>query len=387
MPSSFRGVNHNIYSLATWEAGNPNRGWNYLRSAHGLIDYFFGKGMRFLRIMFTWEWLQPAFRSTIPQPGVFRAYWDDFNDTVGYATSLGMTVLIEHYGYSSRFFPGGGGTTTPSWKGVAAGDGVKYTNQIGGPDVTTADFADLWSQLAAHFRTNPRVCFGMCNEPHHLSTARWFGTAQAVISAIRAARATQPIFVPGNDFSSWDWDSAHTDTDVPQRSSAFGWENANGLGAPLADPSNNLVASPHIYLDDAGGGSFDILPARGGTQVNALVDRIKVVVDWARGYNAAHPGNEVRVHLSEIGFYGDDTLGRGGNYSKATAEQVWARFLKYLGANADVLLGFAWWGAADVPWWADVGTTHFSVSPTSAGPPHAGDTVNMTFLEAAGSFA
>lgn len=387
---ALRGVNHNIYSQSTWTtSGNqPIANTNYRQSHHGLIDYFKNKGMSVIRLMFTWEWLQDTLSATIPDSGnaARLAYWNAFVDTVNYATSQGLYVIIEHYGYATNFWTGGGGDTVPAWKGVGSGNSLSYTNQIGGGTVTNAHFANLYSQLATFFLSNKRVFFGMTNEPHHISTMQWFATAQAVITAIRATGSKAWIFGPGGGFSTWQWTTSSYDTAGTQRSNAYGWENANGVGSPLSDPLNRLVATPHIYVDDAGGSTYNINAVGAGAQADAIVDRLKVVVDWARSFNAAHPTNQIHVFLGEIGYRaGATNAGLGGNYSAATATSTWANFDTYLDANADILMGFTWWAASDVGWWTDVGLTHFSVSPTTSGTPHTGDTINMDLIE--GSFA
>jgi endoglucanase len=375
---AWRGVNHNIYSQSTWaRAGQPNER-NYKKSDHRTIDYFAKKGMNHIRLMFTMEWFQDTLSAIIPDTSnaARLAYWDAFVDTVNYATSLGMYVMIEHYGWSTI-----AGDTRPMWK----------THFLGDATFTNEHFANLYKQLATHFSGNNLVGFGMLNQPNNMSTMAWFRAAQVVITAIRDTGSTAWIFVPGNGFSSWQWTSDFYDTASTKRSSAYGWENANGLRKPLSDPLNKLIAAPHIYMDDAGGTTFNIInPVRGGTQENALVDRISVVVDWAKGFNTAYPTTPIKVYLGEIGYYaGTTNTGLGGNYTATTAQTCWNNFITYLDKNADVLVGFAWWAASEICWWHDVGLTHFSVTPTntltlSFTPDrvvYSGDTINMNMIE------
>ena len=367
---AWRGVNHNIYSQSTWAAGQPNAGPNYIQSDHRTLDYFASKGMNHIRLMFTMEWFQDTLSAIIPDTGnaARLAYWNAFVDTVNYATSLGMYVMIEHYGWSTI-----AGNTRPMWKNYL----------VGGATFTNAHFANLYTQLATYFSGNDLVGFGMLNEPNNMSTMTWFSAAQAVITAIRHTGSTAWIFVPGNGYSSWQWTSDFYDTASPKRSSAYGWENANGLGKPLSDPRNKLIAAPHIYLDDAGGSSYKINAVDGGTQANALVDRISVVVDWAKGFNTAHPTTPIKVYLGEIGYYAGATNNAGfdGNYTATTAQTCWNNFITYLDANADVLVGFAWWAASDIGWWGDIGKARFSVTPTTSGTVYSGDTINMNMIE------
>lgn len=377
-------MNHNIYSQSTWTSGNPAVGTNYVATDTRTIDYYKTSGATHIRMMFSWEWLQPTLLASIPGTGVFLTYWNNFVSTVNYATGKGMTVFIEHFGNASNFWPDTSENTTPSWKGVGSANGASYTNQIGGASVTNAHFSDLWSQLATFFKGNPLVIFGMCNEPHDISTMQWFGTAQAVITAIRATGATNWIFVPGNGYATWDWNNSGVDNAGTPRSNQYGFENAGGVGVPINDPLHKTAVQIHAYLDDAGGSSLAINPVGAGTQANALVDRVSPAVNWARTYNAAHPGHNVKVYLGEIGFYAITTnAGLGGNYTLAQAQTMWANFLTYLNANADILIGFSWWGSSEIGWWGDPSTTHFAVTPTTVGTPYTGDTVNMTLLKTA----
>jgi endoglucanase len=325
-------------------------------------------GLCAFSLMFTMEWFQDTLSATIPDTDAARlAYWHAFVDTVNYATSLGMYVMIEHYGFDRSIRD-----TRPMWKTHFLGD-------LGDATFTNEHFANLYEQLARHFSGNDLVGFGMLNEPNHMSTMDWFKAAQAVITAIRNTGSTAWIFVPGNGFSSWQWTSDFYDTASTKRSSAYGWENANGLGSPLSDPLNKLIAAPHIYMDDAGGSTYNINAVGGGTQETPLVDRIKVVVDWAKGFNTAHPTTPIKVYLGEIGYRAGTTtnLRPRGNYTATTAQTCWNNFIKYLDANANVLVGFAWWAASEIDWWDDVGLTHFSVSQTRSG----GDTINMDMIE------
>lgn len=362
----WRGINHNIYSQATWSAGDPNPGANYVRSDHATIDYFRSKGVNHLRLMFTWEWFQPTLLAAIPGSGSLLTYWDSFVDTVAYATGLGIHVTIAHYGFATNYWPDGRGNTTPSWKGIGGGDGLSFTNRIGGDVVTNTEFDDLWTQLATYFLANQHVSFGLVNEPHDIDTMTWFATAQAAITAIRATGSAAWIHVPGNGYTTFDVNATHSDTAESKRSNANGWANANGIGTPLADPLDKLIAECHLYLDDAGGSSLDINGYNGGTPANAARDRLAVMVEWARplGY---------KVHVGEIGFY----AGTPG------AQTAWDTFVTYCADNSDVVMGYDWWAASDVGWWEDTGATHFSVTPTTSAEAPLVDTVNMSMIAAA----
>jgi poly(3-hydroxybutyrate) depolymerase len=334
------------------QAGGPVEGTNYPHHDERLIDYFASKNMTTLRFLFSWECMQQVLNGPVPasQSGAYKIYFDNYKRIVDYATNVkGMRVIVEPWDSNSS---GGAG-------------GARYRgNVVGSGAVPTAAFADFWSRMATIFLANPKVEYGLINEPNDMSTMSWFSAAQAAITAIRNTGATQRIYVPGNGYSAAStWTSNFYDTAATQRSNAYGWLNANGAGQPLTDPLDNIVAEVHTYLDiDQGGGTTEI------TSITAARDHVSVAVNEA----AAHG---YRVWLGEIGMYAGAT----------NAPQAWADFIAYLDANAGagVFLGFTWFAGGDPLWWGDVaanGGGHFSISPTSAAT-YTGDTVNMDMIE------
>jgi endoglucanase len=220
--------------------------------------------------------------------------------------------------------------------------------------------------MANVYKDNPRVSYGLINEPNNMSTMSWFASAQAAINAIRATGSTQRIYVPGNGYTgSGTWTSSWYDTASAPRSNAYGWLNANGPGQPITDPQDNLVAEVHCYLDaDASGSTTGIVA------VDTARQRLGVAVDEA----AAHG---YKMYLGEIGFYAGNPI----------ATPAWTDFLDYFNAHADTLIGYTWWAGGMPGWWDDVaadGGGHFSITPTN-GATFSGDSVNMDMIE--GGFA
>jgi endoglucanase len=334
------------------QAGGPIEGTNYPHHDERLVDYFASKNMTTLRFLFSWECMQQVLNGAIPaaQSGPYKVYFDNYKRIVDYATNVkGMRVIVEPWDSNSA---GGAG-------------GARYRgNVVGSGAVPTAAFANFWSRMATIFAANPKVEYGLINEPNDMSTMSWFASAQAAITAIRNSGSTQRIYVPGNGYSAAStWTSNFYDTAATQRSNAYGWLNANGSGQPITDPLNNIVAEVHTYLDtDEGGGTTEI------TSITAARDHLSVAVNEA----AAHG---YKVWLGEIGMYAGAT----------NAPQAWADFIAYLNANAGggVFLGFTWFAGGDPLWWPDVaanGGGHFSISPTSSAT-YTGDTVNMDMIE------
>jgi endoglucanase len=61
----------------------------------------------------------------------------------------------------------------------------------------------VWSQLAAHYKSNSKIIFGIMNEPHDVSNiAAWADSVQAAVTAIRQAGATsQYMLLPGSTWA------------------------------------------------------------------------------------------------------------------------------------------------------------------------------------------
>lgn len=373
-PAEFRGttlVGMEV-PFTTFDQGTgPVQDTHYPRFDEKLVDYFAGKGMSALRLLVGWEALQSQLMGPIPAAanGNYKTYFDNYKRIVDYATNAkGMTVLITPWQYDDNVdgtaFDGIGG---PTWRG----------DRVGSAEVPMAAWTDFWTRLATHFKDNPRVQFVLVTEPNNMSTMQWFQIAQAGITAIRAAGATQRIHVPGNGYSAastWDIGNAFYDTAAIKRSNAYGWLNANGVGQPLSDPLDNLAVEVHSYVDNDQGGVQDEI-----TSVTALREQLANTVDWARA-------NGLRVYLGETGMHATTPVNGGG-----TAQQAWDDFIAYFEANTDTLEGFTWWAGGDPRgWWRDTGANgggHYAISPLhpdsyiDPDTSYSGDTVNMDMIE------
>jgi endoglucanase len=340
-------------------ASGPVAGTNYPVLKEALIDYFAAKKVGAIRFLVSWEALQPKLGDPIPNASAaanYRTYYGNYKRIVDYATGKGIQVIIEPWEADASDSACGG-----CWNG----------NKIGSAAVPISAFADFWGKMAAVFMGNPRVSYGLINEPNNQSTMTWFRAAQAAISAIRDAGSTQRIFVPGNCWTAAsDWTATWCDTDSTKVSNATAWLTVNG-GQPLYDPLNNIAIEVHTYLDSDQGGSSTVI-----TSVNAAQTQIATTLNWAKARG-------LKVYLGEIGFYAGATSNDGH-----PAADAWANFIGYFKANPDSFAGFTWWAAGDPSWWSDVaanGGGHFSVSPKTCGASScSGDTINMQMIQ--GSF-
>ncbi len=347
-PTRMRGVN-----LCGMEGGysdfnaaqGPVAGTHYPVHSPKLIDYFKSKNVSILRFLFSWERIQRELWGELGAGAGYQTYFEHYKRVVDYATSRGIQVIVE------------------PWQAAVSGDtgGATWRGQKVGSVVDLYAFADFWGKMAAVFKDNPLVQYGLVNEPNNTSTMLWFTTAQKCIDYIRRAGAKTLIHVPGNGWSgAGTWTQNWYDTAEPKRSNAYGWMNANGRGIPLWDPLKNICAEVHVYADsNAGGGSTAI------ASPTVIGERLKVVIDEARR-------NKYKVFVGEVGFY----AGESG------ASTLWKNTQDTLEKNKDVVLGYAWWAAGSPGWWDDIaahGGGHYSVTPTNK-TAFTGDTVNMKLI-------
>ncbi|THH20388.1 hypothetical protein EW146_g998 [Bondarzewia mesenterica] len=123
---------------------------------------------------------------------------------------------------------------------------ARWNGQIigqGGP--TNDQFAALWSSIATKYATEPKVIFGVMNEPHDVpDIIAWAASVQAAVTAIRQAGATsQLILLPGNN-----WTSAATFVSNGSADALNKVINPDGS-------TTNLIFDVHKYLDSDNSGS------------------------------------------------------------------------------------------------------------------------------------
>ena len=210
------------------------------------MDYFAGKGANIIRFPFHWMDLQPALNQPL-DPAVLG----HVKDVVKAATDRGQVVLLDPHDYA-RY----------------------YGKIIGTPEVPDTAFADFWGRLGAQFKGNPRVWFGLMNEPHDMANDQWLGAANAAIAAIRKAGATNLILVPGIA-----WTGAHSW--VPSGNAV------TMLG--IVDPGHHYIFEAHQYLDsDSSGTHPEAVSATIGSE------RLQQFTLWCRRAPSARLPRRVR---------------------------------------------------------------------------------------------
>ncbi len=272
-------------------------GKQYIYPDPASAAYFASKGMNLMRLPFSWERLQRKLNGPFDSTELGR-----IKSFVSAVTATGSTVMLDPHNYA------------------------RYNGKlIGSSDVPFTAFADFWSRLANEFKGNPKIMFGLMNEPHDMVTETWVTAANAGIAAIRATGATNTIAVPGNA-----WSGAFSWSD-----SWYGTPNATAM-LKITDSGKNLLFEVHQYLDADSSGSK---PACVSATIGS--ERLAGFTKWLRA-------NGHRALLGEIGAP-----------SSTICNLAVADALTYVAANSDVWAGWIWWAAG--PWWGD---TPMSIEPS-----------------------
>jgi endoglucanase len=276
-------------------------GSDYAYPTTAEVDSFYADGMRIFRISFLWERLQPKLTSSALDATELQRVVS----IVSYATGKGAFVILDPQDfarYNGMVIGAGNGTTHP----------------------TAADFGAFWGQLARQFASDPKVIFGLVNEPNTMATELWLADANTAIASIRAAGATNLIFVPGNN-----WTGAES------------WTTANDYGTPnsqvmlgVKDPLDNYLYEMHQYFDaDSSGNSATCAGPTGP-------ERLAEATAWLEA-------NHKKAFLAELAVSTDASC---ANYLVPT--------MQYLQAHEDAWAGWTWWAAG--PLW---GNYMFSIEP------------------------
>ena len=285
---------------------------NYTYPTRQEIDYYTAKGMTVIRLPFLMDRMQVTANGPLDQAQI--GYMDD---VANYAASKGVKVILDPHDY-----------------------GYEHGTLIGDNASDTA-FANFWGQMAAHYKGNAAVMFGIENEPHVQTAAQWLPAVNAAIAAIRGAGATQEVLVPAVS-----WESAMNFTTDG---------SSTTLAQGVRDSSNNYAFEVHQYLDsDASGGSTTI--ANG--DLNTGPERLQAITQWAQQTGT-------KLFLGEIGV-GTDTA----------STSALNNTLAYMQKNASVWQGVTYFAGG--PWW---GTTALSIEPTGLGTASITDRPQMSVLQ------
>lgn len=307
-PVAYTGVNLAGGEFGTFKDGvMPLYGHKYIYPRVSSLDYFIGKGMNIFRIPIRWENLQNEARKPLLQSELARV-----RELITAITSRGAVAIIDPHNYG------------------------RYLGKQFGDGTSPEDFADFWARMAAEFKDDPRVWFGLMNEPHGLKNPQALvDCVNAATLAIRAAGAANMLLVPGNY-----WTSAGTWHSNGDKSNAV-------LMLGYKDPIDHFAFEVHLYLDkDNSGTNKEVVSPTVGSS------RARRFTEWCRE-------NKVRGFLGEFAA----PLVSDG---KPAIDDLTA----FMEANRDVWIGWTWWAAG--PWW---GEYMFTIEPKGGA-----DREQMTWL-------
>jgi len=272
----------------------PGRhGTDYFYPSPKAVEHFLAHGMNTIRLPFRWERLQHQLGGDLDSDEL-----DLLEGIIEHSTSRGARIILDVHNYAS------------------------YNREtIGSPRVPVDALADLWRRLAERYRNNPRVIFGLMNEPKGLPTETWLDATNSAIAAIREVGAKNLILVPGNG-----WTGAHS-----WMSDGYGTPNSEVM-LGVVDPADNYAFEVHQYLD----ADFS------GTKPECRNETI--------GVKALTAFTQWLHDNGKRGF-----LGEFGGGSNPTCMKALDRMLQYMSENRRVWLGWTYWAAG--PWANDYFTS------------------------------
>jgi endoglucanase len=286
---------------AEFGQGRGTYGKDYAYPSDETITYFADKGFNAVRLPFKWERLQPRLNQNFD-----KAERKRLSDTVKALRKAGMTVILDPHNYAYY------------------GD-----QQIGSAAVPDSAFADFWSRLAADYKQDAGVQFGLMNEPHDVPATQWLASANAAIAAIRETGATNLVLVPGTI-----WTGAHS------------WEEDRDGGANgtvmlgIQDPADNNAYEVHQYLDGDFSGKASTCE-----RADDAVKALERFTDWLKR-------NGKRGFLGEF----------GGSAEPACLDGL-ARMTALVHRENAVWTGWTYWAAGD--WWP--ASEPLNIQPTADG--------------------
>ena len=294
-------------------------GFNYFWQKPEIVDYYASKGYRWFRLPFRWSRLQ---RSPY---GEFDATEESkLDNMVNHITNtLGHYCLLDPHDYAKYIDSNG-----VSVIGIKEGQ------------IEPEAFYDFWERLANKFKDNPKVQFGLMNEPLGNTPFDWRDYAKGAINAIRARTdAVNLVTVPGSNYT-----GAHS------------WLNFNDTAFRyFIDPADNMIIEVHQYLNPGSSGN------NGSCDLNSH-QRFEEFTQWCKQYG-------FQAMLGEFGV-SDVNAETECNFEISQAMQ-------YMQNNLDVWRGYTLWGAG-----AQWGTNyHYRLNPPGNDYDSGVDAPQLTFAE------
>lgn len=244
--ANIRGVN---LSGAEW--GKNSSSDTQFWPTEAELDYYKSKGMNTVRLMLSWEQLQPKLGGPLDTAEMNRLH-----QFLREAGERGMKVLVtggSFARYTENHGPFGAGA-----------DGEVNGTVVGQGGVPISAMSDFWTRMVNDINADPTASaavggWDLTNEPHTMG-GTWPKIAMAVDRAIRATGDQHTIVVEGDQWA----------------------RDFSGL-EELARIDKNVAFQAHSYWDGGSGGySNKHYPG----DPNVGVNHIRGFVDWLKQNNA-----------------------------------------------------------------------------------------------------
>ncbi|KAG8904192.1 hypothetical protein FRC01_008834, partial [Tulasnella sp. 417] len=248
----------------------------------GQMKWFVSNGMNTFRLPIGWQYATPTLGGAFDP-----TEWATYDKLVQSCLAVNAYCIIDIHNYAR-------------WNGQVIGQSA----------VPDAPFVKLWQMIASYYVNEPRVIFGLMNEPYKLDILTWAQTLQNVVNGIRSIAPKHVILLPGIEW-------AHADTFISSGSAAALDAIINPDGS-----KTNLIFDVHQWLDKA----------NNGTDPNCITDNIPVfepLAQWLRCHNRT-------AFWSATG---------GGNDDGTNCNPLLCQQMQFLLANSDVFVGYTGWAA------------------------------------------
>ncbi len=127
---------------------------DYHYDSQAQLNFFAGRGLKYVRIPFRWERIQPTLNATLnaTEAGLLDAY-------ITRCATAGLKVILDLHHFASYW-------TNTSTSSV----GTRNNITISGGTVTQTHFADVWSKLSTRYKDNATVAaYDLGNEPVNMA--------------------------------------------------------------------------------------------------------------------------------------------------------------------------------------------------------------------------
>lgn len=253
------------------------------------INYFAKKGTQIIQLPFRWERIQRKLGGPLDAMELSRI--KTFVDNCA-ERGIMVTLVMQNFGRYKI-------------------NNIEYI--IGTPQVTRANYRDVWTKLAMVFRDRKNIyAYSIMSEPNHMQNYSWFESAQQAIDGIREIDNTHTILVDGDNYSG------------PET-----WVAYNDQLKNLMDPANNMMFNAHCYFDEDRSGRYKKSYDEAGACSMTGVNRITPFINWLHQ-------NNLKGFVGEFGIPDNDPRWL------TTMEN----FLNYLMKNN---IGGCYWAAGR--WW------------------------------------